>query len=74
MLQDLDLEAEVHPLQDLQGLALVVQSREVVVLGQSTVEAMVQNTVVVLDQGLVVHTLVLQDLGNFNLHNISVIT
>lgn len=33
-----------------------------VVLGQSTVEAMVQSTVVVLDQGLVVHTLVLQDL------------
>lgn len=33
-----------------------------VVLGQSTVEAMVQSTVVVLDQGLVVHALVLQDL------------
>lgn len=33
-----------------------------VVLGQSTVEAMVQSTVGVLDQGLVVHILVLQDL------------
>ena len=29
---------------------------------------------VVLDQGLVVHTLVLQDLGNFNLHNSLVIS